>query len=267
MFEARVSSKGRGNMLEPSVPDFSLAGRRAIVTGASRGIGAALAVGLARFGADVAICAREAAALAGCRQQIEAAGRKAVPFALDVRTAGAIEPAIEQAATALGGLDILINNAGIEQVSPSLEVDEALWDRIVDTNLKGAFFCAQAAARRMAAGAIVNVCSLTSGVGVPTAVPYGSSKSGLLGMTRALAAEWAPSIRVNAIGPGYFRTELTEVFYRDPTWCGKMLEKIPAGRFGALDDLIGATVFLCSDAARYVTGQLLYIDGGYMASI
>jgi NAD(P)-dependent dehydrogenase (short-subunit alcohol dehydrogenase family) len=254
-------------MLEPSVPDFSLAGRRAIVTGASRGIGAALAVGLARFGADVAICAREAAALAGCRQQIEAAGRKAVPFALDVRTAGAIEPAIEQAATALGGLDILINNAGIEQVSPSLEVDEALWDRIVDTNLKGAFFCAQAAARRMAAGAIVNVCSLTSGVGVPTAVPYGSSKSGLLGMTRALAAEWAPSIRVNAIGPGYFRTELTEVFYRDPTWCVKMLEKIPAGRFGVLDDLVGATVFLCSDAARYVTGQLLYIDGGYMASI
>jgi NAD(P)-dependent dehydrogenase (short-subunit alcohol dehydrogenase family) len=267
MFEARVSSKGRGNMLEPSVPDFSLAGRRAIVTGASRGIGAALAVGLARFGADVAICAREVAALAGCRQQIEAAGRKAVPFALDVRTAGGIEPAIEQAATALGGLDILINNAGIEQVSPSLEVDEALWDRIVDTNLKGAFFCAQAAARRMAAGAIVNVCSLTSGVGVPTAVPYGSSKSGLLGMTRALAAEWAPSIRVNAIGPGYFCTELTEVFYQDPTWCAKMLEKIPAGRFGTLDDLVGATVPLCSDAARSVPGQLLHIDGGYMASI
>jgi NAD(P)-dependent dehydrogenase (short-subunit alcohol dehydrogenase family) len=254
-------------MLEPSVPDFSLAGRRAIVTGASRGIGAAVAVGLARFGADVAICARELAALDGCRQQIEATGRKAVPFALDVRRAGAIEPAIEQAATALGGLDILINNAGIEQVSPSLQVDEALWDKIVDTNLKGAFFCAQAAARRMAAGAIVNVCSLTSGVGVPTAVPYGSSKSGLLGMTRALAAEWAPSIRVNAIAPGYFRTELTEVFYQDPTWCAKMLEKIPAGRFGALDDLVGATVFLCSDAARYVTGQLLYIDGGYMASI
>jgi NAD(P)-dependent dehydrogenase (short-subunit alcohol dehydrogenase family) len=254
-------------MLEPSVPDFSLAGRRAIVTGASRGIGAALAVGLARFGADVAICARELSALEACGRQVEAAGRRAVPFALDVRRAAAIQPAIEQAATALGGLDILINNAGVEQVSPSLQVDEALWDKIVDTNLKGAFFCAQAAARRMAAGAIINVCSLTSGVGVPTAVPYGSSKSGLLGMTRALAAEWAPSIRVNAIGPGYFRTELTEVFYQDPTWCAKMLEKIPAGRFGALDDLIGATVFLCSDASRYVTGQLLYIDGGYMASI
>jgi gluconate 5-dehydrogenase len=104
-------------------------------------------------------------------------------------------------------------------------------------------------------------------VGVPTAVPYGASKTGLLGMTRALAAEWAPSIRVNGIGPGYFRTELTEVFYRDKAWSEAMLAKIPAGRFGALEDLVGATVFLCSDAARYVTGQLLYIDGGYMASI
>jgi len=254
-------------MQGPGSADFSLRGRKALVTGASRGIGEALAVGLARFGADVAICAREAAALERCVAAIEAQGRRAVPFALDVRDTARIDPAIEQAAVTLGGLDILINNAGIEQVSPSLEVDEALWDRIVDTNLKGAFFCAKAAARRMGEGAIVNVCSLTSGVGVPTAVPYGSSKSGLLGMTRALAAEWAPSIRVNGIGPGYFRTELTEVFYRDEVWAEAMLAKIPAGRFGALEDLVGATVFLCSDAARYVTGQLLYIDGGYMASI
>jgi gluconate 5-dehydrogenase len=105
-------------------------------------------------------------------------------------------------------------------------------------------------------------------VGVPTAVPYGSSKSGLLGMTRALAAEWASlGIRVNAIGPGYFRTELTEAFYQNESWARSMLAKIPAGRFGDLRDLVGTTVFLCSDAARYVTGQILYIDGGYMASI
>lgn len=257
-------------MLDPVFPDFSLEGRKAIVTGASRGIGEALAVGLARFGADVAICARDEKSLEGCRRAIEAAGRAAVPFTLDVRDGAAIDAAIGDAAVRLGGLDMLINNAGVEEVRPSLEVDEALWDKILDTNLKGAFFVAQAAARRMQekGGSIVNLCSLTSGVGVPTAAPYTASKSGLLGMTRALATEWAPlGIRVNGIGPGYFRTELTEVFYQDPAWCEAMRGKIPAGRFGALEDLIGAAVFLCSDASRYVAGQLLYVDGGFMASI
>ena len=171
-------------------------------------------------------------------------------------------------------LDILVNNAGIEDVRPSLEMDEALWDRILDTNLKGAFFCARAAAQLMRAngaergGSILNLCSLTSEVGVPTAVPYGSSKSGLLGMTRALAAEWASlGIRVNGIGPGYFRTSLTEVFYRDEAWQAAMRDKIPLRRFGRMEDLMGAAVFLCSPAAAYVTGQVLYVDGGYLASI
>jgi len=172
----------------------------------------------------------------------------------------------------LGGLDILVNNAGVEEVRPSLAVDEALWDRIVDTNLKGAFFCAQAAAQRMAddgrPGAIINICSLTAEVGVPTAVPYGSSKSGLLGMTRALAAEWAPlGIRVNGIAPGYFHTAMTDGFYRDSAWATAMLGKIPLGRFGELRDLSGAAVFLASDAAAYITGQCLAVDGGFLASI
>jgi len=252
-------------------PSFSLSGRKALVTGASRGIGAALAVGLAEAGADVAVAARESPALAATAAAIADAGRKSVAIAIDVRDPSAIRAGVERAVQALGGLDILVNNAGVEEVRDSLAVDEALWDRIVDTNLKGAFFCAQAAARIMAAskgGAIVNLCSLTSEVGVPTAAPYGSSKSGLLGMTRALAAEWAAKgIRVNGIGPGYFRTDLTEVFYQNAEWRQAMLAKIPLRRFGRLDDLVGAAVFLCSDAAAYITGQCLYIDGGYLASI
>jgi NAD(P)-dependent dehydrogenase (short-subunit alcohol dehydrogenase family) len=155
-------------------PSFSLAGRKALVTGASRGIGQALAVGLARAGADVAVAAREQPSLSATAAAIAAAGRQAVAIAMDVRVVGAIRAGVATAAEALGGLDILINNAGVEQVADSLAVDEALWDRILDTNLKGAFFCAQAAAQRMTAGrggAIVNICSLTSEVGVPTATP------------------------------------------------------------------------------------------------
>ncbi len=258
-------------MFDPVVADFSLAGRRAVVTGASRGIGRALAEGLARFGARVALLARNADGLAETRNAIEAAGGRAFVHVADVRDVAGLRRAMAKAAADLGGLDILVNNAGTERIRPSLEVSEEIWDRILDTNLKGAFFAAQAAARVMrqgGGGAIVNICSLTSAVGVPGAAPYGASKSGLLGMTRALAAEWASfGIRVNAVGPGYFRTELTEVFYRDPAWQEAMRARIPAGRFGALEDLVGATLFFCSDASRYVTGQILYVDGGYMASI
>jgi NAD(P)-dependent dehydrogenase (short-subunit alcohol dehydrogenase family) len=252
-------------------PSFSLKGRRALITGASRGIGAALAMGLARAGADVALAARDSEGLKQIEAAIKADHHNALSLAMDVRNVAAAKAAVESARKQLGGLDILINNAGVEEVRDSLEVDEALWDKIVDTNLRGAFFCAQAAARGMAeagGGVILNICSLTSEVGVPTAVPYGASKSGLLGMTRALAAEWAArGIRVNGIGPGYFRTALTDVFYKDARWQEAMLGKIPMRRFGHTDDLVGAAVFLCSDAAAYITGQCLYIDGGYMASI
>ncbi|MBD0415551.1 SDR family NAD(P)-dependent oxidoreductase [Oryzicola mucosus] len=251
---------------------FDLTGRRAMVTGASRGIGQAIAHALAKAGCDVAISARKIENLAETAGLIEKEGRRAATVAQDVRDPTDAAGGVEAAADQLGGLDILINNAGFEHVSPSLHVDQALWDSIVDTNLKGAFFAAQAAGRIMAkagsGGSIVNLCSLTSYVGVPTAVPYGASKSGLLGMTRALATEWAErGIRVNAIAPGYFRTAMTEVFYEDKEWQQRMLSRIPQRRFGEESDVGGVVIFLCSNAAAYVTGHCIPVDGGYLASV
>lgn len=252
---------------------FDLSGKVALVTGASRGLGRSIAVGLAEAGAKIVITSRNLSALEDTSAEIQRAGGTAIPLVLDVSDVSGMTGQLSDLAAQLSdGLDILVNNAGYEEVCPSLDVSEDVWDRVVDTNLKGAFFCARNAARMMVetgrGGAIVNVCSLTSYVGVPTAVPYGSSKSGLLGMTRALSTEWAAHrIRVNAIAPGYFRTELTDQFYENEDWQKAMLEKIPLGTFGDSNDLKGAVVFLASDASNYITGQCIGIDGGYLASI
>ncbi len=252
-------------------PKFTLDGKKALVTGAGRGIGRALTLGLIKAGARVAITDYNRDLADSVAAEAVNMGGSAFGAFLDVRDPASIEAGFSKCLDQMGGLDILINNAGVEQVCDSLSVDETLWDKIVGINLKGAFFCAQAAGRAMTkqqSGSIVNLCSLTSFVGVPTATPYTSSKSGLLGMTRALSAEWAgKGIRVNGIAPGYFKTKLTEIFYEDDDWTQSMQTKIPMGRFGHVQDLIGSVIFLCSDASAYVTGQVIAIDGGYLASI
>ncbi|MCP3892354.1 MAG: glucose 1-dehydrogenase [Desulfobulbaceae bacterium] len=252
---------------------FNLSGKTALVTGASRGIGRALSIGLAQSGAKVILAGRSESHLKRVAAKIGEKSPSPVALTLDVTDFDNAPGLIAECCRSVGGLDILVNNAGFESVADSLELTPSLWDSIVNTNLKGAFFVAQTAAGLMLENkekncSIVNVCSLGSSVGIPTAVPYTSSKSGLLGMTRALSSEWAPKgIRVNAIAPGYFRTAMTDEFFRDTDWADAMLSKIPMGRFGQVEDLIGAVVFFCSPAASYVSGQMLTIDGGYLAAI
>jgi gluconate 5-dehydrogenase len=252
-----------------TAPSFSLDGKLALVTGASRGIGRALAEGLAASGARVVLAGRDAGALAAVEQSILDAGHRCLVQVLDVGVIGDLAPAVAALEARLGPFDILINNAGVEEVRASLEVDEALWDRLLGTNLQAAFFLAQAVARSMPpGGSIVNLCSILSEVGLGGSAAYAASKTGLVGLTRSLAAEWAGrGIRVNGIGPGYFHTDMTEIFYANPDWQKAMLPKIPLGRFGRLEDLIGAAVFLCSDAASYLTGQVIYVDGGFLAAM
>jgi len=257
------------NELVVQGPNFSLHGKTALITGASRGIGSSVAAALALAGCAVALIGRDEAALESVHAAIAADGGSVMHVAADLTDVARIPAAFDLIMREFARIDILINNAGTEQICASRDLTEAMWDRIVDTNLKAAFFCAQAAARRMSrGGSIINMCSLTSEAGVPGAAPYGASKSGLAGLTRALAVEWAKDgIRVNGIGPGYFRTALTEVFYQNEEWQRTTLHKIPLRRFGRLDDLGGAAVFLCSDAAAYITGQILYVDGGFLAAL
>lgn len=247
--------------------NFNFSGKTVLVTGASRGIGREIVMSFARDGARVILSARSADALAPVAQAVRDIGGDVECIVLDQRSVDTVRAQIAP----LGPIDVLVNNAGVEEVRKSLDVDEALWDKIVDTNLKGAFFVAQAVAAKMAAGsggAIINLASLTSYVGVPGAVPYSASKSGVLGMTRTMAAEWAPlGIRVNAIAPGYFKTDMTSVFYEDTDWVDRMIANIPVGRLGQLSDLTGAVKFLASSGAAYVCGECIVVDGGFLAKI
>lgn len=246
---------------------FSLAGRVAMITGCNKGLGQGLAVALAEAGADIVGVNRSAAA--ETRSRIEALGRRYIAVEAELGHDAPSE-IVDQALSQAGRLDILVNNAGTIRRAPALEFSEADWDAVIDVNLKAAFFLSQAVARhlvaRKAPGRIVNVASVLSfqgGVRVPS---YTASKSGLLGLTRLLANEWAPyGITVNAIAPGYMATDNTQALREDPIRSAEILGRIPAGRWGTPEDLAGAVIFLCSDAAAYVNGHALTVDGGWLA--
>jgi NAD(P)-dependent dehydrogenase (short-subunit alcohol dehydrogenase family) len=250
-------------------PNFKLDGRVALVTGGGRGIGRAIALALAHAGADVAISGRTTSQLQSTAEEIRGLGRKSLAVTADVSKLQDIENMVRTVVNEFGRLDILVNNAGINKRVPSLEVTEELWDSIVDTNLKGTFFCCQAAGRVMlkqGKGKIINICSLTSQIGMTTIAPYGATKTGILGLTRSLAAEWARhGINVNAIGPGYHETDLTRPLLENKAWMEKLLPRIPIGRVGTTEDLMGVAVFLASDASNYISGEIIYVDGGFLS--
>ncbi len=248
---------------------FSLTGRKALITGASSGLGAHFARVLAGAGADVALAARRVDACRDLAASLATHGRAAVAVAMDVAESASVAAGVDAATEALGGLDILINNAGIAATTPLLEVGEAEWDRVLDTNLKGAFLTGQAAARRMQAGgggAIVNVASILGLRIMPQVAAYATSKAGLVQLTRVMALEWARhNIRVNALCPGYVETDINRDFFRSEA-SAALVRRIPMRRIAQADDLDGALLLLCSDAGRYLTGVALPVDGGHTIS-
>jgi NAD(P)-dependent dehydrogenase (short-subunit alcohol dehydrogenase family) len=245
---------------------FDLTGKVALVTGASRGLGKHFAIALARAGVDVAITSRTVASLDDTAAAITALGRRVFPVALDVRNHESIQKAVNGAHDHFGRIDILINNAGCNIRKPALEVAWDDWNTILETNLRGPFFVAQAVARHMISagrGRIINIGSVTCVAGYAGLGPYGASRGGIKQLTMSLAADWGPrGVTVNCLAPGWFKTAQNAVMYENAEWVSYLSDKIPLRRPGSMEDLTGALLFLSSDASAYVTGQTLLVDGG-----
>ena len=245
---------------------FDLTGQVALVTGTSRGLGQYFARALAKAGADLILTSRKREDLSPFVAEIESFGRKATPLELDVRDRASIERIAAQAEAECGQIHILVNNAGCNVRKPALDVTWDDWNLILDTNLRGSFFVAQAIARRMVPhgyGRIVNIGSVTSVFGYAGLAPYGASRGGVRQLTMSLADDWGRfGITVNCLAPGWFHTAQNDVLYQNADWVKYLVDRIPVKRPGEPRDLEGPIVFLASEASRYITGQTLLVDGG-----
>jgi gluconate 5-dehydrogenase len=245
---------------------FDLSGQVALVTGTSRGLGQYLARALAKAGADLAMTSRNEKTLADFSLEIQVLGRKTFSTALDVRDHASIQQAVAAIEEHFGKIDILVNNAGCNIRKPALDVTWDDWNTILDTNLRGSFFVAQAVARGMIArgyGRIINIGSVTSVAGFAGLAPYGASRGGIKQLTMSLADDWGRhGVTVNCLAPGWFKTKQNQVLYENAAWVEYITDRIPVKRPGRPDDLDGAVVFLASESSRYVTGQTLLVDGG-----
>ena len=250
---------------------FDLTGRTALITGSSQGIGLALAAGLGRAGATVVLNGRDGAKLEQARAALAKEGLKVHVSAFDVSDPKAVETAVESIEKTIGPIDILINNAGKQHRAPAAEFPDEAWSDIFRVNVDSAFYAARSVGRRMIErqrGKIINIGSVQSELGRPTIVPYATTKGAIKMMTRGLAAEWAKhNIQVNAIGPGYFKTPLNQALVDNPDFSAWLCNRTPAGRWGDVDELIGAAIFLSSDASNFVNGHMVMVDGGLTSAV
>jgi len=245
---------------------FDLSGQVAVVTGTSRGLGQYLARALAKAGADLVLTSRRRDSLQEFEAEVRGLGRRTVALELDVRDQASIERMAAEAQEAFGQVHILVNNAGCNVRKPALDVTWDDWNLVLETNLRGSFFVAQAMARGMIErgyGRIINIGSVTSVFGYAGLAPYGASRGGIRQLTMSLADDWGRhGVTVNCLAPGWFRTEQNKVLYEDAEWVEYLVDRIPVKRPGQPHDLDGAVVFLASEASGYVTGQTLLVDGG-----
>jgi len=250
---------------------FDLGGKTALVTGSTSGLGRAIAGGLAEAGAAVVINGRSAERLEGAVEALTANGLKAHGYRFDVTSEELVNAAVARIEREVGPIDILVNNAGIQRRAPILEISAETWEEVLKHDLTSVFLVGKAVARGMVErkrGKIINIASLTSEVARETIAPYAAAKGGVRQLTKAMCVEWAPhNIQVNAIGPGYFATDLNAALSADPKFDAWVRARTPAGRWGEPQELIGAAVFLASPASDFVNGQVLYVDGGLLASM